>query len=97
MYSDAPPGTTYGVSPGPGIGPTPRSALVLPATSPPSSTASTVPSAADVAIVIAAGLAWSASLRKPSWPFGLSPTVTASPSVISDCTSVISSTPTGPA
>ena len=30
MYSDAPPTTADGVSPGPGIGPTPTSALVQP-------------------------------------------------------------------
>ena len=65
--------------------------------SPPSSTDRTVPIAAEVAIVIAAGLVWSAIFKKPSWLLGLSPTVTASPSVISDCTSVISATPTSPA
>ena len=52
----------------------------MPGIRPPSSTLITVPIAADVAIAIAAGCAGSASLSSASWPFGLSPTVTASPS-----------------
>ena len=97
MYSDAPPTIAEGTSPGPGIGPTPSCSLVMPGMRPPSSTVLTVPIAADVAIAIAAGRSGSASLSSASCPFGLSPTVTASPSLISDCTSVSSATPSGPA
>ena len=96
MYSEAPPTVAEAISPGPGIGPTPSSALVMPGIRPPSSTLITVPIAADVAIAIAAGCAGSASLSRASWPFGLSPTVTASPSDTSDWTWVSSSTPVAP-
>ena len=96
MYSEPPPTVADGISPGPGIGPTPSSALVIPGINPPSSTLMIVPSAAEVAIVIAAGWSWSASLSSVCSPLGLSPTVTARPSVISDCTSVITSMPNAP-
>ena len=86
MYSAAPPTMAERTSPGPGIGPTPRSVLVIPGINPPSSTLITVPRAADVAIVITAGWAGSASLSSVSCPLALSPTVTARPSLINDCT-----------
>ena len=62
-------------------------------TNPPPSAAITLPSAADVAIVIAPGVFGSAILKKASWPPGLSPTVMARPSSIIDCRNVVSSTP----
>ncbi len=54
MYS-APRRPGAGVSPGPGIGPTPMSSRVIPGIRPPLSADDTVPSAADVVIAIAAG------------------------------------------
>ena len=68
MYSAAPPIVALGVSLGPGIGPTPMSSDVIPAIAPPSTKASTPPSAPDEAIVIAAGCSGSAIRSSPSIP-----------------------------
>ena len=63
------------------IGPTPTSAVVRPGTRPEPDTLITVPSAAEVPIVIAAGSASSAIFEKLSVPLALSPTLTANPSL----------------
>src|SRR6478736_1144133 len=77
IHSEPPPTWTPGVSPGPGIGPTPMSASVRPGAIPPPSAAITLPSAADVPIVIAPGVAGSIIFKNASWPPGLSPTAAA--------------------
>src|SRR3954447_24845798 len=96
MYRDAPPTFADGTGLGPGIGDTPTSALVMPGINPPSRAAFTGPMLAEEAIAIAAGCVLLASRNRASLPLGLSPTLTARPSLIIDCTNVSSCTPSGP-
>ena len=57
------------------MGPTPMSSTPTPAMVPAATTDSTVPRAAEVAMVIAAGLSGSANFNSASWPLALSPTL----------------------